>query len=192
MSRSLRCSMSGSGVVGLGSRCERWAAAGCRRSLARLWHHAHDNRCGRGTGWWRRRFGAVPGVPGLSGRPPVSEREPGWGRLERLVDPATRGIPSHRCGGPRNRLGRWRRSFAPKGIRSRPGRWPSCCTSPATICTTRKTREGRDHPDRDAQFRYLSGQVRLCSMGIRWSRWTPRRRNSSAGTTRGPRMAAQG
>ena len=30
---------------------------------------------------------------------------------------------------------------------------------PVTACTVRKTREGGTNPDRDAQFRYLSGQV---------------------------------
>jgi Rhodopirellula transposase DDE domain len=96
-----------------------------------------------------------------AGRPPVSERDPGVGAaLERLVDPATRGDPES------------------------PLRWTSKSTrtladelhaqghlvAPRTVAkllhesgyslqATRKTREGRDHPDRDAQFRYLTAQI---------------------------------
>ena len=70
-----------------------------------------------------------------AGRPRVRESEPGVvAALERLVDPATRAIPPRRCGGRRNRPGRWPMSLVPRGIRLRRGRWPSCCTSPATAC----------------------------------------------------------
>jgi hypothetical protein len=51
-----------------------------------------------------------------------------------------------------------------------------------------KTREGRQHPDRDAQFRYIARQVRAAIDGAsRRSRWIPRRRNWS-----GPSRTAGG
>ena len=43
-----------------------------------------------------------------------------------------------------------------------------------------KTREGRQHPDRDAQFRYIAQQVRAAQRrASRRSRWTRRRKNWS-------------
>ena len=49
------------------------------------------------------------------------------------------------------------RGIDPAGIRSAIGRSPSCCTSRATACqANRKTDEGSDHPDRDAQFRHIN------------------------------------
>ena len=42
------------------------------------------------------------------------------------------------------------------------------------------TIEGRRHPDRDAQFRYISEQVKdHQGTGTRWSAWIPRKRSSS-------------
>ena len=45
-----------------------------------------------------------------------------------------------------------------------------------------KVAEGRQHPDRDAQFRYIAARARehLDAGQIRSSRWTPRRRRRSA------------
>ena len=96
-----------------------------------------------------------------AGRPPVSEREPGVGAaLERLVDPATRGDPesplrwtSKSTRALADELGAQGHSVAPRTVAK------LLHESGYSLQATRKTREGRDHPDRDAQFRYLTGQV---------------------------------
>lgn len=51
-------------------------------------------------------------------------------------------------------------SFVPKGIQLRRGRWPSCCTSPATVCRP-PARPAKAVITRTgiAQFRHLSGQI---------------------------------
>jgi transposase len=111
------------------------------------------------------------GVPGAA--PPDRVRRAGAGRpsatdadpelvaaLEALVDPATRGDPESPL--------RWSsKSTRALADELRPqGR----SVSPRTVAkllkragyslqATRKTREGTQHPDRDAQFRYLSEQV---------------------------------
>ena len=96
-----------------------------------------------------------------AGRPPVSEREPGVGAaLERLVDPATRGDPesplrwtSKSTRALAEELRAQGHSVAPRTVAK------LLHESGYSLQATRKTREGRDHPDRDAQFRYLTGQV---------------------------------
>jgi transposase len=101
----------------------------------------------------RRRAGA--------GRPPVSEREPGVGAaLERLVDPATRGDPESplRWTSKSTRvladvLRAQGHSVAPRTVAK------LLHESGYSLQATRKTREGRDHPDRDAQFRFRAARV---------------------------------
>ena len=96
-----------------------------------------------------------------AGRPPVSEREPGVvAVLERLVDPATRGDPesplrwtSKSTRALADELRAQGHSVAPRTVAK------LLHESGYSLQATRKTREGRDHPDRDAQFRYLTGQV---------------------------------
>ena len=56
-----------------------------------------------------------------------------------------------------------------------------------------KTKEGAQHPSRDAQFRYLtSGSNRFCERRLRWSRWTRRRKNSWGLSQCGPQLEAAG
>jgi transposase len=96
-----------------------------------------------------------------AGRPSVSERDPGVvAALERLVDPATRGDPesplrwtSKSTRTLADELGAQGHSVAPRTVAK------LLHESGYSLQATRKTREGRDHPDRDAQFRYLSGQI---------------------------------
>ncbi len=96
-----------------------------------------------------------------AGRPPVSEREPGVAAaLERLVDPATRGDPasplrwtSKSTRTLADELGAQGHSVAPRTVAK------LLHESGYSLQATRKTREGAAHPDRDAQFRYLSGQI---------------------------------
>jgi len=96
-----------------------------------------------------------------AGRPPVSERDPGVAAaLERLVDPATRGDPesplrwtSKSTRTLADELHAQGHSVAPRTVAK------LLHESGYSLQATRKTREGRNHPDRDAQFRYLSGQI---------------------------------
>jgi transposase len=96
-----------------------------------------------------------------AGRPPVSERDPGVAAaLERLVDPATRGDPasplrwtSKSTRTLADELHAQGHSVAPRTVAK------LLHESGYSLQATRKTREGGDHPDRDAQFRYLSGQI---------------------------------
>jgi transposase len=108
-----------------------------------------------------------------SGAPPGRVRRPGAGRpsavesdaglaaaLEALVDPATRGDPESPL--------RW--TSKSTQILAGELRGEGHSVGPRTVAklltgagyslqATRKTREGGTHPDRDAQFRYLSEQV---------------------------------
>jgi len=96
-----------------------------------------------------------------AGRPPVSERDPGVvTALERLVDPATRGDPesplrwtSKSTRTLADELGAQGHSVAPRTVAK------LLHESGYSLQATRKTHEGGDHPDRDAQFRYLAGQI---------------------------------
>ena len=46
-------------------------------------------------------------------------------------------------------------------MRSRRRRWAGCCGRPGLAREANaKTLEGQQHPDRDAQFRYLNEQVK--------------------------------
>jgi hypothetical protein len=96
-----------------------------------------------------------------AGRPPVTETDPGLLQaLERLVDPATRGDPESplrwTSKSTRTLAGELRAGDHPVGERTVAGLLKAAGYS---LQAARKTREGGDHPDRDAQFRYLAGQV---------------------------------
>ncbi len=117
-------------------------------ALAELAGGGEDSAAGR-----VRRAGA--------GRPPVSERDPGVAAaLERLVDPATRGDPesplrwtSKSTRTLADELHAQGHSVAPRTVAK------LLHESGYSLQATRKTREGGDHPDRDAQFRYLTGHI---------------------------------
>ena len=96
-----------------------------------------------------------------AGRPPVSQRDPAVvAALERLVDPTTRGDPES----PLRWTSKSTRTLADELCAQGHSVAPRTVAkllheSGYSLQATRKTREGRDHPDRDAQFRYLSGQI---------------------------------
>jgi Rhodopirellula transposase DDE domain len=105
----------------------------------------------------------APGIrrPG-GGRKRLEDRDPGlWEALDALVDPVTRGDPETplrwTCKSTRRLAAELTRQHHP--------------VSAGTVATllraadyslqaNRKTREGTEHPDRDAQFEYLGRQVR--------------------------------
>ena len=118
------------------------------------------------------------------GRKPLTEQQPELlAELERLVDPLTRGDP-------RSPL-RWTCKSTPAlggGIAE-----AAVTRSASAPCVTllgslgyslqanRKSREGAQHPDRDAQFEHIDRQVAdFSGPASRSFRWTPRRRNWSA------------
>ena len=95
------------------------------------------------------------------GRKPITETDPGLVEaLEALVDPATRG-------GPESVL-RWTSKSTRTLAETLTGQGHAVSHSTVgdllhrlgySLQVAVKTREGRQHPDRDAQFRYLAGQV---------------------------------
>jgi DDE family transposase len=109
--------------------------------------------------------GARPGPrirrPG-GGRKPQEDVDPGlWEALDALVDPVTRGDPET----PLRWTCKSTRRLAAELTRER---HPVSAGTVAALLraadyslqANRKTREGQDHPDRDAQFDYLSRLVR--------------------------------
>jgi Rhodopirellula transposase DDE domain len=96
------------------------------------------------------------------GRKPLAEHDPGlWAALDALVEPVTRGNPET----PLRWTCKSTRRLAEELCRQQHP------VSPGTVANmlrdlgyslqaNRKTREGEDHPDRNAQFEYISQQVR--------------------------------
>ena len=81
--------------------------------------------------------------------------------LETLVNPATRGDPQSplrwTCKSTRNLA----EALVDWAIRSATRRWPGYSRRLGyNLQVNRKTREGESHPDRDAQFEYITNQVR--------------------------------
>jgi hypothetical protein len=109
--------------------------------------------------------GPVPVVrrirrPG-AGRKLLSAKDPALlADLERLVAPATRGDPMSplrwTCKSTTKLAGELRRTGHRVSQRSV---WSLLSQLGYSMQSNRKTREGRDHPDRDAQFGYLAGKV---------------------------------
>ena len=96
-----------------------------------------------------------------AGRPSVTRLDPElMAALESLVDPATRGDPES----PLRWTSKSTRALAAelrgRGHRAGPRTVAGLLkTAGYSLQATRKTHEGGTHPDRDAQFRYLSEQV---------------------------------
>ena len=96
-----------------------------------------------------------------AGRKPITETDPGLvDALEALVDPVTRGDPMS----PLKWTSKSTRTLA--ATLTDQGHPVSSWTVGKLLHTLGyslqaavKTREGNQHPDRDAQFRYLAGQV---------------------------------
>ncbi len=96
------------------------------------------------------------------GRKPVKVLEPGLGEaLDKLVDPATRGEPESplrwTCKGTRRLAGELQK----QGYRvSHTLVAQRLAEAGYSLQANRKNREGSRHPDRNAQFEYISRQVR--------------------------------
>jgi hypothetical protein len=138
----------GSGGIALVARATGIAQETIRRGLAEL---DSDERLEPGR---VRRPGG--------GRRPITETDPDVVEdLERLVDPATRGDPDSPLRWTSKSLPRLRRALV--GI----GHQISADTVAALLKmrgyrlqANRKTREGAQHPDRDAQFEHINEAVR--------------------------------
>jgi len=95
------------------------------------------------------------------GRKLLVETDPGlWAALDRLVDPMTRGHPQSplrwTCKSTRQLAAELGRQGHPISDRTVAG---LLYASGYSLQANRKTREGGDHPDRNAQFEYINGQV---------------------------------
>jgi hypothetical protein len=96
------------------------------------------------------------------GRTPILEREPGLeSDLEALVDPVTRGDPESPL--------RWTSKSAAKLAEALRGKGHNVVDRTVlrllkakgySLQANRKTREGQDHPDRDAQFEHINATVK--------------------------------
>ena len=104
--------------------------------------------------------------------------------LDRLIDPDTRGDPES----PLRWICKSTRTMAAQLTRQK---HPVSHVKIAQLLneqgyslqSNRKTEEGEDHPDRNAQFRHINRQVkRALAEGPPSSPWTPRRRNCWATT----------
>ena len=106
---------------------------------------------------------AAPGPGPAPGRGPQ-----GWPRsdpglvpaLLALVEPMSGATRSRRCAGPLSRLARWPASWPPRGIRSPADTVHKLLREQGfSLQANAKTIEGRQHPDRDGQFRYINEQA---------------------------------
>ena len=146
----------------LGAEARRWVTAGSSWSPRRA--GCSRIRWRRAWASWRptSRSGRArrPGA----GRPPMAVTDPDLvAALDALVDPASRGDPESPL--------RWTtKSMRAAGRRELTGRRASRCRAPTvaqaaqggagySLQANAKTIEGAQHPDRDAQFRYLNDQV---------------------------------
>jgi len=97
-----------------------------------------------------------------AGRKPIAVRDPGLlDALERIIEPGTRGDPESPlrwvCASTRalaGQLTRQHHSVSHEKIAQ------LLRAQGYSLQSNRKTEEGADHPDRDAQFRYINAQVK--------------------------------
>ena len=96
-----------------------------------------------------------------AGRKPVEHHDPGlWPALDALVDPETRGDPMSRLRWTTKSTVKLSDELAAQGHRAGPDTVARLLTDhDYSLQGNAKTIEGRQHPDRDAQFRYLNDQV---------------------------------
>jgi hypothetical protein len=99
-------------------------------------------------------------APG-AGRKPVEQTDPGlWPALDRLVDPETRGDPMSRLRWTTKSTVKLADELTVQGHRVGPDTVARLLKDhDYSLQGNAKTIEGRQHPDRDAQFRYLNDQV---------------------------------
>ena len=120
------------------------------------------------------------------GRKRAEEHDPGLlAALDELVEPETRGDPMSRLRWTTKSPATWPTSWppGPPGRSRHGGAAAARGTGTACRATPRPSR-ARQHPDRDAQFRYINDQVSAAlAAGSRWSASIRRRRSWSASTT---------
>ena len=186
MPRWCRCSRSGRVGCGRRRKRARSATAASRvvaraTGIARVDDPARPART-RGARRRCRRRGAAGRAAGGSGRPtldPTLLRD--LGRVGRADGARRSGVAAALDLQEHADVGRGAGGAGPSRSATR---WsPSCCTRLGySLQGNVKTREGRQHPDRDAQFRYIAAGAcaRRSGAGSRRSRSTRRRRNWSA------------
>ena len=96
------------------------------------------------------------------GRHRLSETDPELpGALEALIEPGTRGDPQSPLRWTCKSTRRLADELSRQGHPAAPGTIASLLDEAGySLQANSKTREGRQHPDRDAQFRYINDQVR--------------------------------
>jgi hypothetical protein len=96
-----------------------------------------------------------------AGRKPAEQADPGvWPALDRLVDPETRGDPMSRLRWTTKSTVKLADELTALGHRVGPNTVARLLKDhDYSLQGNAKTIEGRQHPDRDAQFRYLNDQV---------------------------------
>jgi len=96
------------------------------------------------------------------GRKRLTDRDPALlSALERLVDPVTRGDPESPLRWTCKSTTKLAAELQAQGHRiSQRSVWSLLDELGYSLQSTRKTREGGDHPDRDAQFHHIATQVR--------------------------------
>lgn len=95
------------------------------------------------------------------GRKKLADREPTLlNALERLVDPVTRGDPEHPLRWTCKSTTKLAAELQAQGHRiSQRSVWSLLDKLGYSMQSTRKTREGGEHPDRDAQFQHIASAV---------------------------------
>jgi hypothetical protein len=155
----------------LDERTRRLLAANEARTLGRCGISAVSRACGLSRKAIRKGIKEIEAGTALA---PGRVRQPGGGRrkitehdprltdaMERLIDPETRGDPES----PLRWTCKSTRTLAAQLLRQR---HPVSHTKIAQLLhdlgyslqSNRKTEEGEDHPDRDAQFRYINTKVK--------------------------------
>lgn len=113
-----------------------------------------------------RQLPAVPGKGGVrrkgGGRKPLIERDPVLkAELERLVEPTTRGDPESALRWTCKSLGTLAKELSERGHRvSHTVVGELLHELDYSLQANRKRLEGSEHPDRDAQFKYINEQVK--------------------------------
>ena len=98
-----------------------------------------------------------------AGRKPVTELDPGIvAALDLLVDPGRGAIRCRRCGGQPSRPRIWRLADGAAPVLGADGR-QAADGDGVQPAREHQTIEGRQHPDRDQQFRYINEQVTASS-----------------------------
>lgn len=157
-------------------QCRLWAA-----TEARVLGRGGITLVSRATGMTRQRIrtglrelqeraAEVPGSakprrervrrPG-GGRRPLTDKDPELVQaLDALVSPATRGDPMSPLRWTSKSTAQLAQELTAKGHRVSPRSAAALLKAlNYSLQSTRKTREGKDHPDRDAQFAHLNAQV---------------------------------